>query len=100
MKIKVRWVAGYCLYREKNPYAFGEPFHEKRRSLWKEQDVLVTEAVAGNPRALEVHFYPDGRIEAAVTAADSPPRLKLPRDDNRNRPGVSQAFPRCADDDK
>jgi Protein of unknown function (DUF3304) len=98
VKIKVRWVAGYCMYREKNPYSFGDPYHEKRRSLWKEQEALITEAAPQNPRALEVHIYKDGRIEAAVTQGDSPPRLKLPREANYNRPGVSQEFPRCPDD--
>ena len=97
VKIKVRWVAGYCMYTETNQYGRS---HDWRRSLWKEQDALITEAIGNKPRALEVHFYPDGRIEAAVTPGDSPPRLKLPRDDNRNRPSVSQAFPRCPDDDK
>ena len=100
VKIRVRWVQSYCLYQEKSPYTFGERFHEMRRSIWKEQDAWIDEAVIDNPRALEVHFYRDGRIQAAVTHGDSPPRLILQRDGNGNRPGVSQEFPRCPDDQK
>ena len=99
-RIKVRWVSGYCIERTKNPYPFGDPYSERRRSVWTEQDAFITEAVSSKPRALEVHFYRDGRIEAAVTEGDSPPRLRLPRDENRNRPGVSQDFSRCNDDAK
>jgi Protein of unknown function (DUF3304) len=100
IKIKVKWVAGYCVYREQNPYSFGERFIEKRRSLWKEQEAFISEAVVVKPRALEIHFYRDGHIEAAVTAGDSPPRVALQRDADYNRPGVSQEFPRCADEPK
>ncbi len=100
VKIKVRWVAGYCMYTEKNPYPFGQPSNEQRRSLWKEQEVLITEAVPTSPGTLEVHFHRDGRIEAAVTRGNSPPRVKLDRDADYNRPGVSQDFPRCTDDQR
>ena len=97
MKINVRWVADYCMYTETNQYGRS---HDWRRSLWKQQDTLITEAVTEKPRALEIHFYKDGRIEAAVTQGDSPPRVKLQRDDNRNRSGVKQIFARCSDDKK
>ena len=96
-RIKVRWVSGYCMYSETNQYG---RTRDRRRSIWTEQDAFITEAVTSKPRALEVHFYRDGRIEAAVTEGDSPPRLSLPREENRNRPGVSQDFPRCNDDSK
>ena len=96
-RIKVRWVSGYCMYSETNQYG---RTRDRRRSIWTEQDAFITEAVTSKPRALEVHFYRDGRIEAAVTEGDSPPRLSLPREENRNRPGVSQEFPRCNDDPK
>ena len=96
-RIKVRWVSGYCMYSETNQYG---RTRDRRRSIWTEQDAFITEAVTSKPRALEVHFYRDGRIEAAVTEGDSPPRLRLPREENRNRPGVSQEFPRCNDDPK
>ena len=96
-RIKVRWVSGYCMYSETNQYG---RTRDRRRSIWTEQDAFITEAVTSKPRALEVHFYRDGRIEAAVTEGDSPPRLRLPREENRIRPGVSQEFPRCNDDPK
>ena len=85
------------MYSETNQYG---RTRDRRRSIWTEQDAFITEAVTSKPRALEVHFYRDGRIEAAVTEGDSPPRLRLPREENRNRPGVSQEFPRCNDDPK
>jgi Protein of unknown function (DUF3304) len=96
VKIKVRWTASYCMKLMRTE--FGD--YEKRQDIYNEQDAWITEAVAEKPRALEVHFYRDGRIEAAVTHGDSPPRLKLPRENNRNRPGVSQEFPRCPNDTK
>ncbi len=43
--------------------------------------VEVTGPVPANPGYVEIHFYPDGHIEAALSGADgpSPPRLKLER---------------------
>jgi hypothetical protein len=31
-----------------------------------------------DPQNFEVHFYPDGHVEAAVTRWSSAPRIKLP----------------------
>jgi len=43
--------------------------------------VEVTGPIPPNPSYLEIHFYPDHHIEAAISGADgpSPPRLKLER---------------------
>ncbi|MET3449114.1 DUF3304 domain-containing protein [Ralstonia sp. 1138] len=45
------------------------------------RQVEVTGPVPPDPSYLEIHFYPDGHIEAALSGRDgpSPPRLKLDR---------------------
>lgn len=47
------------------------------RERWCEQDVALTAPIPIEPRYLEVHFYPDGKVEIEVTQKASPPRLKL-----------------------
>jgi len=46
---------------------------------YKTEKVEVTGSIPPYPVYLEIHFYPDGHIEAAVSGRDgpSPPRLKL-----------------------
>lgn len=95
IKLKVRWTSNYCLYKKTNQY--GETY-ENRRSIWKEADALLTQPPQGNPQALEVHFYPDGHVEAAITEGYSPPRLKLARDDQLQRIGVKHDYPWCTDE--
>ncbi|MEX3947678.1 DUF3304 domain-containing protein [Paraburkholderia sp. EG287B] len=48
---------------------------------YKEKRVEVTGHIPSDPSYLEIHFYPDGHIEAALSGRDgpSPPRLKLER---------------------
>jgi len=43
--------------------------------------VEVKGPIPSNPGYLEIHFYPDGHIEGAISSQDgpSPPRLKLDR---------------------
>jgi hypothetical protein len=50
--------------------------YEKR---WCEQIVKLTKPIPVEPRYLEVHFYPDGKIEIEATQRASSPRLKLER---------------------
>lgn len=50
------------------------PPEDKR---WCELDVALQGPIPPKPEYFEVHFYPDGRIEVAVTEGMSPPRLKL-----------------------
>ena len=49
--------------------------------LYRNARVEVAGPVPLNPEYLEVHFYPDGHIEASLSGAEgpSPPRLKLER---------------------
>lgn len=91
----VRWAASYCSYTTTNKY--GET-HTWRKNLWREEKVLLTRGDSGVPKALEVHFYPDGHVEVAATAGYSPPRLKLPITADEQRPGASHAYPRCSDE--
>jgi hypothetical protein len=46
---------------------------------WCEAEVTIDPNWPAKPEYLEVHFYQDGHIEAAVTEDSSPPRLKLQR---------------------
>jgi Protein of unknown function (DUF3304) len=69
---------------------------------WCEQQVTVTPPFPPDPKYFEVHFYPDGKIEAAVTEQASPPRLKLERfhPDFRKETGNivnDDKFSRCSD---
>ena len=98
IKLKVRWVGGYCLERVKNPYPYGKPYYDNRRLLWKESDALAVDLSNGKPRALEVHIYPDGLVEAAITEGDSDPRVVLPRTERFERPGVQHSYPPCTHD--
>lgn len=95
ISIKVKWAASYCLERKTNPYPFGERFFDERKTLWKEAEVEIKD-VSLPAKALEVHFYPDGHVEAAVTPGYSPPRLKLPVTADKQRPGASRSYPFCS----
>ncbi|MEX3952511.1 DUF3304 domain-containing protein [Paraburkholderia sp. EG287B] len=48
---------------------------------YKSAKVEVTGPIPKDPSYLEIHFYPDGHIEGAISGRDgpSPPRLKLER---------------------
>ncbi|WP_081771676.1 DUF3304 domain-containing protein [Paraburkholderia nodosa] len=48
---------------------------------YKKKRVEVTGPIPSDPSYLEIHFYPDGHIEAALSGRDgpSPPRLRLER---------------------
>ena len=45
---------------------------------WCRKTVMLTDAGPLEPTTFEVHFYPDRRIEVAITDDYSPPRLKFP----------------------
>ena len=93
--LNVRWAAGYCMEHKASPYSFGPRFVDERKTLWKEAVVPLRD-VTLPAMALEVHFYPDGHVEAAVTAGHSPPRLKLPITADEQRPGAPNNFPPCS----
>jgi len=95
IRLKVRWTASYCWYRGTTKYG---PTAPRLKDLWKEAEALVTHVNDEKPRALEVHFFPDGRVEAAITAGYSPPRLVLQRNSDGRRPGVQHDYPWCTDE--
>ena len=70
----VQWVADYCIDILTSRY--GEK-HRVPQSFFKEADVVFNGPVPSDPHNLEVHFYPDGHIELAITSMASKPRLKL-----------------------
>ena len=53
--------------------------------VWCEQTVMLNPPLPANPKYFEVHFYPDGHIEVAVTEEASEPRLRLERDSPGSR---------------
>ena len=67
-EIKVHWQSDACLYNI---------WHEKGReysdirSSYRTQLVKV-ESVSTNPKYLEIHIFPDGHVEAAITDSISP----------------------------
>jgi Protein of unknown function (DUF3304) len=91
--VTIRWAASYCMYSATNKY--GESY-QWRKSIFREVQVPVERPTGIVPAALEVHFYPDGHVEVAVTAGHSPPRLKLPITADEQRPGASNNFPPCS----
>ncbi|MDO9238159.1 MAG: DUF3304 domain-containing protein [Aquabacterium sp.] len=98
INLKVRWVGGCCIQRIMSPYPYGKPYYDNRRSLWREADALAVDLSNGKPKALEVHIFPDGHVEAAITEGDSGPRLILLRTAKYERPGVTHNYPKCTDD--
>ena len=91
-KVKVRWHTAACTYNER--ISGGETFSDTYK-FHKEVEVEVDPNVPDNPGYFEVHIYPDGHVEAAITEHDSYPRLKL----NEDREDRSD-YPRCPNDKK
>lgn len=74
-KVHVRWAVEGCAFITK-PNQEGETF-ESVKHFFKEADVELRGPVPKKPGYFEVHFYPDGHIEAAISEYPNPPRLKL-----------------------
>lgn len=74
-KLAVRWQADACTFNE-GVFSNGEKHHEIY-SFFKEAEVQMDPHIPAHPRYLEVHFYPDGHVEAAITEHSSPPRMEL-----------------------
>lgn len=69
---------------------------------WCEQTVTLKPPLPAKPEYFEVHFYPDGHIEVAVTETYSPSRVSLARkhpnsrhQDERLNVDNSSRFARC-----
>ena len=90
-KFPVRWQTGGCTYNT-SKYEDGRERSELYHS-YKELEVQIDPKVSDRPAYLEVHFYPDGHVEAAVTENSSPPRLQL----NKDRE-VKSPYKQCPND--
>jgi len=55
------------------------------RKRWCEKEVLLTGPVPANPRHIGVHFFPDGHIEAEITAEYPELKLRLQDHDDGQR---------------
>ena len=88
--VTVRWQADACLYNVRNSVTKegGDEIH----AYYKEVTVPVTETFATIPQFMEIHFYPDGKIEASATDNESSPRLRL-SENRRDR----TKYRRCPD---
>jgi hypothetical protein len=63
--------------------------------FYKEAEVTVSRDAGIKPKRLEVHFYQDGSVQAALTE-----RFSLPRVLRDERRADKSSFPRCKDDAK
>lgn len=81
---KIRWQVDSCFYDERTG-SDGEIFYDTFH-FFKEVVVPINPNIPRNPRFMEVHFYPDGHVAAAVTEESSPPRLKLDKTREIKRP--------------
>lgn len=74
-KVIVRWQSDACTFNN-SKYEDGRRRYQIH-SFFKEVEVQVDRKIPSKPRYLEVHFYPDGHVEATLTETSSLPRLKL-----------------------
>ena len=95
IKLKIRWVGSYCMEYETSQFGRTSSYP---LGIWREAEALAVDLSEGKPRALEVHIFPDGHAEAAITRGYSPPRLQLDRTERFQRPGVQHTYPDCTDD--
>jgi hypothetical protein len=92
-RIRVRWQVDGCTYLTRSTIS-GEVF-KNIFPYYKQADVPLTFPINTKPQHLEVHFYPDGTVDAQLTESLSLPRVLL---DGR-RSDMSN-FPRCRNDEK
>jgi hypothetical protein len=93
--LTIRWSAAYCMAHKDNPLSFGPRQVLERKTFWKEAQITLKD-IQWPARALEVHFYKDGHIEAAITPGYSPPRLQLPVTADGQRSGAPDPHPLCS----
>lgn len=91
-KAKIRWQSHACTYNERTS---GSEKFSDIYSFFKEIEVQVDPDIPDFPRYFEVHIYPDGHAEAAITEHESRARLALSKEREDN-----SAFPRCPNDKK
>ncbi|MFC0131972.1 hypothetical protein CR105_16245 [Massilia eurypsychrophila] len=87
-EVTIRWQSGGCTFRAPGPMADGRT--HLAHSFFREIRVKVDPRLPDDPQEFEVHFYPDGHVEAAITDGSSSPRLVY----SKGREDRSE-FPRC-----
>jgi len=91
-KVRVEWQIGGCTY-DNSVNDDGSPVYSIH-PYYKEVEVQIDPRIPEDPKYLEVHFYPDGHIEAAVTENRSAPRLAL----EKSRENKTSRLVRCPND--
>jgi hypothetical protein len=89
-QVIIRWQSGGCTYRVPG---LADGMTHFTHGFYREVKVRVSDRIPDSPVYFEVHFYPDGQVEAAITDRISSPRLVLSKD----RVDRSD-FPRCPHD--
>lgn len=90
-EVIVRWQSGGCMFRVPGGLADGRT--HLAHSFYRELKVRVDPRIPDHPENFEVHFYPDGHVEAAISASESSPRMVY----SKTRADRSD-FPRCPGD--
>lgn len=75
-KYLIRWDKASCRFNERPPGPWGEIFH--LHYYYAERSVQVKRGNDSEANYFEVHFFPDGSIDARITAELSPPLMELP----------------------
>ena len=80
--VNVKWPESICRYnvRTFSNGATSSEFHDNLRNI----SVEIATPIPDHPQFLEIHFYPDGTVQAAITEALSPPRIILSK--SRGKP--------------
>lgn len=86
--VTIRWQADACFFNQERDVRGIE--HQRIHSFFKEIKVKVDPNIPNRPKYFEVHFYPDGHVEAALTESSSAPRLILSKDRENKK-----NYPQC-----
>ncbi len=88
-RFKVEWVTTVCVDPEdpSQPPVWLKTYRKERRSEW----VNFQGPVPAKPHYLEAHFFPDGKVEIAITEQSSEPRLRV------DPATISRDLPLCSD---
>jgi hypothetical protein len=92
IQVKIRWQVDGCKYIARSS---SDDVEEIIHDFYKEAEVTVSRDAGIKPKRLEVHFYQDGSVQAALTE-----RFSLPRVLRDERRADKSSFPRCKDDAK
>jgi hypothetical protein len=91
--VRVRWHTDGCTYHVRS--ATSQRLYDQVHMFFKERDIQVKNDSKQTPTTMEVHFYPDGSVQVALTESPSLPRLSLPAERR-----VLSDYPICPNDKK